>query len=67
VVIALTSFNVLIPADVPIMNLETKLVLLRQKIDKSDDNSDIEWADLDVDIEKYFKKQSNEVDHGTVF
>ena len=39
VVIALASFNVVIPADDPIMNLETKLVLLRQKIDNSD-NSD---------------------------
>ena len=41
VFIALTSFNVVLPADDPIMNLETKLVLLRQKIDNSD-NSDIE-------------------------
>ena len=39
VFIALTSFNVVLPADDPIMNLETKLVLLRQKIDNSD-NSD---------------------------
>ena len=55
VVIALASFNVVIPADDPLTNLETKLVLLRPKIDNSD-NSDIEWADFDVDVEKYFEK-----------
>ena len=49
------------------MNLETKLILLRQKIDDSDDTSDIEWADFDVDVEKYFEKQSDEIDDGIVF
>ena len=66
VVIALASFNVVIPADDPLTNLETKLVLLRPKIDNSD-NSDIEWADFDVDVEKYFEKQSDEIDDGIVF
>ena len=63
VVTALASFNVVIP---PIMNLETKRILLRQKIDDSDD-TDIEWADFDVDVEKYFEKQSDEIDDGIVF
>ena len=48
------------------MNLETKRILLRQKIDDSDD-TDIEWADFDVDVEKYFEKQSDEIDDGIVF
>ena len=59
VVTALVSFNVVIPPDDPIMNLETKLVLLRQKIDNSNDTSAIEWADFDVDVDKYFEKQSD--------
>ena len=66
VVTALASFNVVIPADDPLTNLETKLVLLRPKIDNSD-NSDIEWADFDVDVDKYFEKQSDEIDDGIVF
>ena len=49
------------------MSLETKLVLLRQEIDKSDDTSDIEWADFDADVDKYFVKQSDEIDDGIVF
>ena len=64
VVTALTTFNVVIP---PIMNLETKLILLRQKIDDSDDTSDIEWADFDVDVDKYFEKQSDEIDDGITY
>ena len=67
VVTALATFNVVISPDDPIiMSLQTKLVLLREEIDKSDD-TDIEWADFDVDIEKYFVKQSDEIDDGIVF
>jgi len=63
-VTALASFNVVIPL---IMNLETKLVLLRQKIDDNDDTSDIEWVDFDVDVDTYFEKQSDVIDDGIVF
>ena len=46
------------------INLKTKLALLKNQIDncKKDNTScDIDWDDYNVDVEKYFKMQSNEI------
>ena len=46
------------------INLKTKLALLKNQIDncKKDNTScDVNWDDYNVDVEKYFKIQSNEI------
>ena len=57
--IALTSLRVSFVATPP-MKLNTKLALLKQAIQDSE-NCIIDWDDFNADIDKYFKKQSKNI------
>ena len=64
---ALTSLNVVfVDTTTKHTTLKTKLALLKQAI-IDNENCDIDWNDFNVGINKYFKKQSNEISDSTNF